>query len=94
MRHAPLALSPQVQRRLGKDLKPPSQRASNECHVSELHRHVSELQFSKVCDFGFSGYKVPKVHYSVDDAPQDIQPHPKMTLEVRGIVGARARSVF
>lgn len=34
--HAPLTISSQARRRLGKELKPPSRRASNERHVDEF----------------------------------------------------------
>ena len=47
-RDAPVTLSPQTPRRLGKEIKPPSKKASNECHLDELTRHVDESTKSKV----------------------------------------------
>jgi hypothetical protein len=57
-RHAPFAISSQARRRLGKELKPASRRASNACQRIESTRHVNESTFSEAWNPTYPCYKV------------------------------------
>jgi hypothetical protein len=57
-RHAPFTISSQARRRLGKELKPASRRASNACQRIESTRHVNESTFSEAGNPTYPCYKV------------------------------------
>ena len=71
-RHAPFAISSQARRRLGKELKPASRRASNACQRIESTRHVNESTFSEAWNPTYPCYKVER-------GPAVLARHPDLT---------------